>query len=211
MMTPPIRSATIRSAVVAAMIGAATLASMGIAGAASLHDQEEQLVLDYLTKVVGDFDADAVAVGPLDDRTPQQQLEAITARYMSGSPEDGTQTVVVKIHHNAGGARPSTWYKAFSYHNAARAPITFDALFRPGTAPLEAIAPIVAREMSARAGQPIEIDPAVGNDPANYRNFAITSAALVFFFDQSQMHPAYGATEVAVPRAALAGLLRPVL
>jgi hypothetical protein len=140
-----------------------------------------------------------------------QELNATTTRYTSGDAQIGTQTVVVKIYRKLGGAHPSTWYRAFGYDNAAAAPITFDTLFRPGTKPLDVIAPIVARQMSDAVGQPIMIEPAVGIDPANYRNFAVTDDAVIFFFDRDQMHPAYDATEVAVPRATIASLLSPGL
>ena len=63
--------------------------------------------------------------------------------------------------------------------------------------------------MSATAGQPITIAPEVGLDAANYQNFAVTNDAVIFFFDQNQMHPAYGDTEVSVPRSAIAKMLNP--
>jgi hypothetical protein len=215
---------TVRSALVTAMIGAATLASLGIGqakrldGPGRLGDSkvalpaallQEQRVVNYLTAVTRDFNAEAGPSDSLDD--PQRELEATTTTYTSGSSGDGTRTVVVKVYRNTGGAHPSTRFKAFSVDNAARAPITFGTLFRPGTAPLEVIAPIVARAMGEQAGQRIALDASVIRDEANYQNFALTDDAVVFFFDQRQLYPSSGATEVPVPRAVIADMLTPGL
>lgn len=169
---------------------------------------QEQAIVDYLTKVENDFNANT-QLGTLNNPRPMQELDVTTTSYTSGTPQTGTQTVVVKTYQNTGGAYPLTFYKGFSYNNAARAPIAFDSLFTPGSKPLNVIMPIVQQQMSASAGQPITIDPQVGLDPANYQNFAITNDAVIFFFDKNQMHPAYDAIEVSVPRSAIANILRP--
>lgn len=214
---------TVRSAVVAAMIGAATLTSVGLAQAAPSaapgrprdmnrvfpgSGPQERMVVDYLTAVMRDFDAVAGPANVFAEPTPRSALQATTTTYASGAPRHGTQTVVVEVHRNIAGARPSTWFKTFSYDTAARVPITIGTLFRPGTAPLRVIAPIVARDMDAQAGRPVAIDPSVALSPATYQNFALTDDAVVFFFDEHQLHQGHGATEVSVPRTALAGLLR---
>jgi hypothetical protein len=54
-----------------------------------------------------------------------------------------------------------------------------------GAKPLDVISPIVAQQMSATAGQPVSINP---------------DDAVIYFFGQNQMHPAFGATEVSVPQ-----------
>ncbi|CAN5371829.1 RsiV family protein [soil metagenome] len=171
-------------------------------------DPQEQAIVDYAGKVVDDFNADT-QLGTLDNPRPLQELEVTTTSYTSGTPEAGTHTVVLEVYRNVGAAYPMTWYKSFTYNNAAKAPITFDTLFRPGTTPLDTLLPIVQQQMSATAGQPITIDPATGLDPANYQDFAITDDAVIFFFGKNQMHPAYGATAVSVPRSAIATLLNP--
>ena len=169
---------------------------------------QEQSIVDYLNKVLDDFNANTEP-GTLDNPRPLQELDATSTTYTSGTPEAGTQTVVVKLSEHLGGLYPLTWYKAFTYNNAAKAPITFDTLFRPGTKPLDAILPIVQRQMSATAGQPITIAPEDGLDAANYQNFAVTNDAVIFFFDQNQMDPGYGGIEVSVPRSAIAKMLNP--
>lgn len=234
---------TIRAAIAATLLGAATL---GLAGAASgaplndpkglceVHDQsgncmygyagpshsvdvvipanapQEQAIVDYVGKAIDDFEADAGPLGTLDDPLPLEDLDVTSTQYGSGPQGAGTQSVVVKLDQMLRyAAHPATWYKAFSYNDVTKAPITLDTLFRPGTTPLDVIAPIVAQHMSATAGQPITIDPADGHNPANYQNFAITDDAVIFFFDRDQMHPAYDATEVSVPRSAIANMLNP--
>jgi hypothetical protein len=165
---------------------------------------QEQSIVDYLNKVLDDFNANTEP-GTLDNPRPLQELDATSTTYTSGTPEAGTQTVVVKVSEHLGGLYPLTWYKAFTYNNAAKAPITFDTLFRPGTKPLDAILPIVQQHLSATAGQPMED----GLDAANYQNFAVTNDAVIFFFDQNQMDPGYGGIEVSVPRSAIAKMLNP--
>jgi hypothetical protein len=221
---------TVRSAMVAAMIGAAALGLAGIARTAPRTDpggfcasldahggcalsasapaRQDQQVVNYLTQILQDFDAAAGAADTHDPASqPVHEMQATSSTYTSA----GTKTVVVKVYQDLGDTRPATWYRAFSYASASGAPITFDTLFRPGTRPLEVIAPMVADQMGRDVGQPVTIDPTVGTDPANYQNFAITDDAVVFFFDRDQLHPAYGATRVAIPRAAIADLLNPGL
>ncbi len=171
-------------------------------------DPQEQAIVDYLTKVQNDF-GDATELGTLDAPRPAQALDVTSTGYTSGTPATGTRTTVLKVYQNLGGAHPATWYKAYAYSNAAKAPITFATLFRPGTQPLTTILPIVEQQLSATAGQPITIAQDAGLDPANYQNFAITNDAVIFFFDQNQIHPAFEATEVSVPRTAIADVLSP--
>ncbi|MGE0219015.1 RsiV family protein [Mycolicibacterium sp.] len=232
---------TIRTAVIATLLGAAALGFAGAATAAPLDDPkglcanhdaagnclfaysgpshnvdvtfpagdpQEQAIIDYVNTTIDDFESGAGPLGTLDTPLPLEELDVTGTRYTSGH----TQSVVVETYQMMrGAAHPATWYKSFTWDNAAHTPVGFDGLFRPGTEPLAVILPIVAQQMSAEAGQPLTIDPAVGLDPANYRNFAITDDAVTFFFDRDQMHPAYGATQVSVPRNAIADLLTPGL
>jgi Protein of unknown function (DUF3298) len=171
-------------------------------------DPQEQAIVDYLTKVQTDFNADT-SLGTLDDPKPMQALDVTTTAYASGTPSIGTQTTVVKVYQNEGGAHPITYYRAFSYNDASKTPITFGTLFRPGSQPLDVILPIAQDEMTRQAGQPIVIDDSVGLDPANYQNFAITNDAVIFFFDQNQLHPAYADIQVSLPRNAIANMISP--
>ena len=88
---------------------------------ADLHDghpvsrstiPDEHAVVDYLTQNRDGFVN--VAQTP-DSRSLPYELDVTSQSFSSGSPSNGTQSVVLKMFQNVGGAHPSTWYKAFTY------------------------------------------------------------------------------------------------
>uniref|UniRef100_UPI003F9CD482 RsiV family protein n=1 Tax=Mycobacterium sp. TaxID=1785 RepID=UPI003F9CD482 len=96
------------------------------------------------------------------------------------------------------------WYKAFNYNLGAKQPITFDALFAPGTTPLDSIFPLVQRELEHQNALGAAILPSTGLDPSHYQNFAITDDRLIFYFAPGEMLPAFaGAAQAGVPRNAI--------
>ena len=138
------------------------------------------------------------------------ELDVDGVGYRSGLPVPGTGTrsVVFTTYQNVGGAHPQTYYQAFNWNLATKAPITFSSLFKPGTDPLDVIYPEVNRYLSREQGLVNPVPPADGLDPANYQNFALTDDAVIFFFGQGELMPEVaGATHVAVPRAALQPVL----
>lgn len=167
---------------------------------------DEQSMIGYLTKVDNDF-RNARPAGQTS--TSPTTLKVTGTRYSSGSQAAGTQSVVTEIYQNLGAAHPMVWYKSFNYNLASQQPVTFDALFRPGTQPLQEILPIVQKTLADRYRATVSIPPATGLDPANYQSFAITDDAIVFFFDQNALQPAMEATRVSVPRSAIAPLISP--
>ncbi|WP_422742879.1 hypothetical protein ACN27E_15900 [Mycobacterium sp. WMMD1722] len=222
---------TVRSAVVAAMIGSAAGPGPAIRGCSSTDGAatdgdrafgvaakhsataylsvratgaQERQVVDHLTAVLRDFDSRAGAlVASLGpaDPEPHLELDATSRTYSSGH----TRTVVVKVYRNLCDGRPATTYRAFPYDLAAQAPITWATLFPSGTRALEVIAPAVARQIGTQARLPLVLDP------ADCADFALTDDAVVFFFGSGQLHPAVDATEVAVARTVLAEVLNPRL
>src|SRR3712207_1777195 len=155
----------LKSTVVAGLLGAVSIGLAGAAAAAPLNDPnglctyhddngncqvaasgpsvdidmvfpanvpQEQAIVDYLTGMQNDFTADQ-QTGTLDDPAPLQELDVKATGYASAA----TQTVVLDVYQDGGGAHPMTWYKAFPISTATKAPITFDQLFRPGIKPLE--------------------------------------------------------------------------
>ncbi|BCI52514.1 hypothetical protein NIIDNTM18_17920 [Mycolicibacterium litorale] len=135
-------------------------------------------------------------------------LDAKGTAYHSGLAPRGTQSLVLEVYQNVGGAHPQTWFKAFNYDLGTRAPITFDTLFRPGTRPLDLVFPAVQTELQAKTGIDQPVLPGDGLDPQSYQNFAITDDAVIFFFGQGELLPeAAGATQASVPRAVLAPVL----
>ncbi|MBO0677331.1 DUF3298 domain-containing protein [Mycolicibacterium sp. S2-37] len=135
-------------------------------------------------------------------------LDAKGTAYHSGLAPRGTQSLVLEIYQNVGGAHPQTWFKAFNYDLAAKAPITFDTLFRPGSRPLDVVFPAVQSQLQTTTGIDQPVPPADGLDPQNYQNFAITDDAVTFFFGQGELLPeSAGATQATVPRTVLAPIL----
>src|SRR5580693_4734051 len=126
----------IRTAIVVAVFGAAGLGLANVAVAAPLNDPadhgncqvaasgpsrnidivfpsndpQEQAIVDYLTKVDNDFNTNT-GPGTLDNPRPMQELDVTSTGYTSGTPAMGTQTTVVKVYQNTGGAHPLTRYK----------------------------------------------------------------------------------------------------
>jgi hypothetical protein len=166
---------------------------------------DQAAVVDYLTQTRDGF----VNVSEMPDSGGLPYvLDAKGTGYRSGLPFLGTESVAFEMYENVGGAGPQTWFKAFNWDFAKRAPITFDTLFKPDSRPLEVIFPVVEAELQKQTGQPDTVLPGDGLDPANYQNFALTDDAVIFFFSQGELLPeSAGATQVSVPRATVASLL----
>lgn len=160
---------------------------------------DQQQLTDYVTQNRDGFIAIAQTPGA---RGLPYEMEATTEQQRSGQAPKGTRSVVLKIFQDVGGPHPSTWYKSFSYDVGAGRPITFDTLFAPGSKPLEAIFPVVQRELGREAGVPgLLIPPGDGLDPAHYQNFAITDDELIFYFAPGELQSLNaGASTVHVPR-----------
>ena len=166
---------------------------------------DQQSLVSYLTQSRDGFVN--VAEDP-DAYNLPYVLDAKGTGYRSGLPLIGTQSVVFEVYENVGGAHPSTFYEAFNWDVAKRAPITFDTLFKPGTKPLDVIYPEVNRYLQKQQGIIDPVPPGDGLDPANYQNFALTDDAVIFFFGRGElMAGAAGAMHAPVPRAAVAPML----
>lgn len=162
---------------------------------------DEQAVVDYVTQSRDGFIN--VAQTP-DSRNLPYEMDITTQSFASGSPTAGTQSVVLKLFQDVGGAHPTTWYKAFSYDLGGHKPLQFDMLFAPDTKPLTAIFPLVQRDLERQTGLTSVIATSDGLDPSHYQNFAITDDAVIFFFGQGELLPSdAGATSVSVPRTAI--------
>jgi hypothetical protein len=132
------------------------------------------------------------------------QMDVTSEQYHSGQAPGGTRSVVLKVFEDLGGPRPSTFYKGFNYDLAGQKAITFDTLFAPNTKPLDAIFPIVQREVGKQTGLGAVISPGSGLDASHYQNFAITDDELIFYFAPGELLPSLaGASQVHVPRNAI--------
>lgn len=166
---------------------------------------DQKAVYDYVKQTRDGFLN--VAKTP-DFRGMPYELDTTATQYTSAVPPRGTQSVVFTTYQNVGGAHPQTFYKAFSWDQAYRKPITFETLFREGADPLPVIFPVVQADLAMQSGIPDPVLPDAGLDPANYQNFAITDDAVIFFFGQGELLPeSAGAVQVSVPRATIAPLL----
>ena len=166
---------------------------------------DQQGLTDYLTQTRDGFIRVSQMPG---SRSLPYQLEVDSEQLHSARPPHTTQSVVLKIFQDVGGARPQTWYKSFNYDVDAHRPITYDTLFVPGAKPLDVIFPIVARDLERQVADTGAISAGDGLDPAHYQNFAITDDDLIFYFGQGELLPASaGANVVHVPRTAIAPLL----
>jgi hypothetical protein len=164
---------------------------------------DQQAVADYLTRRRDEF-VDYVKTLPPPSAVPYE-LEVNGKGYSSGSPETGTASMVLTAYSETGAAHPVTHYKGFDFDLGKGAPITFDTLFKPGSAPLDVVYPAVLRQFTDRFGQ---VSMYGGRDPKTYQNFAITDAAVIFFFGQGQvLSQVDGPIEIRVPRTELAQIL----
>ncbi|KQH80644.1 MULTISPECIES: esterase [Mycobacterium] len=162
---------------------------------------DQQALTDYITQNRDGFVNVAQSSGGRRDQP--YQMDATNEQHSSGQPPR-TRSVVLKFFQDLGGARPSNWFKAFNYNLGTKQPITFDTLFAPNTNALDAIFPIVQRELEHQTGLGVAISPGAGHDPTNYQNFAITDDALIFYFAQGELLPSFaGSTQVQVPRGSI--------
>ncbi|GBG36475.1 esterase [Mycobacterium montefiorense] len=156
---------------------------------------------DYITQNRDGFIAVAQTSGPRDQ---PYQLEATTEQHGAGQPPHNTRSVVLKFFQDVGGSHTSTWYKAFNYNLGTKQPITFDNLFAPNTSPLDAIFPLVQRDLARQNALGAAILPSSGRDPSHYQNFAITDDQLIFYFAPGEMLPAFaGPCQATVARNAI--------
>ena len=159
-----------------------------------------QALADYITQNRDGFVAVAQSSG---GRDQPYQLEATTDQHSAGQPPH-TRSVVLKFFQDVGGARSSIWYKAFNYNLGTKQPITFDNLFPPGAPALDAIFPIVQRDLERQTPLGAAVLPSTGRDPSHYQNFAITDDQLIFYFAPGEMLPALaGPLQAQVPRNAI--------
>ncbi|WP_328359546.1 RsiV family protein [Mycobacterium sp. NBC_00419] len=141
------------------------------------------------------------------DRAAPYELSVSSKVYRSGPTETGTDSVVLWVGQDVG-VHPVTSVRTFTFDLGTRRPVTFDTLFRPGSAPLDVIYPAVRRELQKAWGAETLAPLRDGLDPATYQNFAITDQAVVFYFDQDQLlGQNEGPLQVVVPREELASLL----
>jgi hypothetical protein len=162
---------------------------------------DNQALTDYISQNRDGFLNVAKTSG---SRDVPYQMEVTSEQYRSGQPPGGTRSVVLKVFEDLGGPRPSTFYKGFNYSLQSQRSITFDTLFASNSKPLDAIYPIVQRELGRQSGLGVAILPGTGLDSSHYQNFAITDGDLIFYFAPGELLPPFaGAGEAHVPRSGI--------
>ncbi len=162
-------------------------------------------IADFVSKTRDSFLNAAKSSEP---RTAPYSLQIIPTNYQSLVPPRGQISTVLRVYQNVGAAHPQTSFKSFVWDQTYRKPVTFETLWQPESDPLPVVFPAVVADLQKQAGQPVMIPPAVGLDPANYQNFAITNDGVIFFFSQGTLlAESAGATQVLVPRSVIDPLL----
>ena len=127
--------------------------------------------------------------------------------YRSGTAASGTASVVFEIYGDSG-AHPVTGFQSFNYDLGTHTPVTFDALFKPGTDPVAVLDPIVQHEMDKHWADNSIPAPRNTLGARTYQSFAITDDAVIFFISQGMwLAEVDGPQRVVVPRSELASVL----
>ena len=167
-------------------------------------DFPDQEALTTILTTQRDQFVEAVTEPPVRDVAKALDIKPTT--YRSGTPDAGTESLVLREYVNVGGAHPTTYYDALNYDLGKKAPIAFDELFKPGADPVAVLDPIVQNELTARLpGASVSANP-IGADM--YKSFALTDDAVIFFIGQGNWTiEAAGPQEVSVPRSQLTAIL----
>lgn len=154
---------------------------------------DEQAIVDYVTKIKDGFLNVAQEPG---GRNLPYQLDIISQSFRSAQ----TNSAVLKLFEDVGGAHPTNWFKSFTYNVNTGQPVTFDTVFPPGV--LEKIFPIVRSQLETETDLAGSISAADGLNPAHYQNFAITDSLVIFFFGRGELLPSYAdATSAVISRS----------
>lgn len=192
--------------------------TVGAANLCTVHTETPDYTIDMSFPV--DYpDQDAVAEVLTDQRDEfidlvedqpardvPKALDIKSQTYRSGTPTAGTESLVFEEYINFGGAHPVTNYDALNFDLGKKAPITFDALFKPDADPVAMLDRLVAADLEKQLPS-----VTVGDNPIGagmYKNFALTDDAVLFFLSQGQWTiSAAGPRTVSIPRAELGSIL----
>lgn len=159
-------------------------------------------VTDFLKRDRASFTDWVAELGPRQRRGRPYEYAVTAKTYRSGTPESGTQSLVLTIDNDTGAANeghPDTTFAGFTFDLGKHSPITFDTLFRPGSQPLDVLNPMVENKFHAA---PRDLTEQI------YQNFALTDEAVIFFFGQNQVVTDFnGPHRLVVPRTELGSLL----
>jgi hypothetical protein len=166
---------------------------------------DQQALTDFVKQDRDEF-ADFSAAHP--PRARPYERDVRSRRYTAGTTTSGTQSVVLELYSDSGGAHPVTGFQSFNYDIRAHRPITFDTLFKPGVDPVALLDPIVQREMDKRWQSYGGPAPHNTLGARTYQNFALTDDAVIFYISQGMwLAEVSGPQSISVPRSELAAML----
>jgi hypothetical protein len=137
----------------------------------------------------------------------------LTASYEIYEHSTDVASLVYTVGNYTGGAHPNYLYVTYTFDFIDQSLIALEDLFMRGGDPWLTIAPLVETDLREQLGDAADaswIADGAGGNPDNYRAFALTEDALVFFFAPYQVAAyAAGGLEVRLPLDALEGVIRP--
>jgi hypothetical protein len=123
------------------------------------------------------------------------------------------QTVVFNMSFYTGGAHPNSGYKSFTFDVKQDKELTLNDVFLNGNIPWDTISQLVQDDLKTQLADMADattIEQGTGTNPDNYKNWALTSDALIFFFDPYQVAPyVAGPQKVEIPLQMLKDVLTP--
>lgn len=122
-------------------------------------------------------------------------------------------TVKFAVSYYTGGAHPNLDFQTFTFDLAQQKMLALEDIFQDGVNPWPALVPMVQADVAAQLGEAADaqwVQQGTAENPDNYRNWALTPDALVFFFPPYQVVAyAYGPVTVEIPLTAISRLLKP--
>jgi hypothetical protein len=135
--------------------------------------------------------------------------------YEEVKHSDTLVSLVFTVYEFTGGAHGNTATQTYLFDLQNGIPLTLDSLFTDTDAALAVINPLVEADISAKLGDMLDaqwLHDGTGTNPANYQQFALDGANLIFYFPPYQVAPyAAGTQTVSIPLRQLADVLAPVL
>jgi len=126
---------------------------------------------------------------------------------------DEVQSMKFDISYYTGGAHPNLEFRTFTFDVAQQQMLALTDIFQDGVNPWPTLAPLVIEDVTEQLGEAAEptwINDGTGENPDNYRSFALTPDSLVFFLPPYQVTAyAYGPVTVEIPLASISNLLKP--
>jgi hypothetical protein len=140
------------------------------------------------------------------NQPPYAKSLDITSTTYRSAAGGGTESLVLAEHADYGGAHGVAFFNALNYDLGTKTPITYDALFKPGSNAVAVLDPIVKTGFEKQLpGMPLDDNI---NGAKTYQNFALTDDAVIFFIDQGEWAvEAAGPQQFSIPRSELASIL----